>query len=113
MLHIGENVVFQFILHNKAYLIRDPTESQNAMIVVWQLPAMHNYFPETYQVRYEAENGGRISMVTSGRFFFMSANQMDSYYHLELLMSLVWETKPYASHSRVHCAQGWESLRVC
>lgn len=46
-------------------------------------------------------------------FFFMSANQMDSYYHLELLMSLVWETKPYASHSRVHCAQGWESLRVC
>lgn len=98
MRHIGENHVFQFILHNKAYLIRDSRESQDTLIAVWQLPAMHNYFPEMHQVRYEAENGGRISMVTSGRFFFsMSANQLDSYYHLELLMSLVRETKPLST----------------
>lgn len=71
MHHIGENHVFQFILHNKAYLIRDSRESQDTLTVVWQLPAMHNYFPETHQVRYEAEDGGRISMVTSGRFFFL------------------------------------------
>lgn len=50
-------------------------------------------------------------MVTSGRFCFMSENQLDSYYHLELLMSLVGETKPLTKHPKADCtaAQGWGS----
>lgn len=42
----------------------------------------------------------------------MSANQLDSYYHLELLMSLVRETKP-PKHPTADCiaAQGWGVFR--
>lgn len=55
---------------------------------------MHNYFPKVHQVRNEAENGGKKeSMVILGRFFCTSRNQLDSYYHLALLMSLVGKTK--------------------
>lgn len=84
------------------------------MIGVWQLSAMNNYFPEAYRVRYEVENGemnlrGDLRQISLS-FFFTRANQLDSYYHLVLLMSLVRETKPPITPQQTTAAQGWGGL---
>lgn len=83
--------------HNKNDLIWDPLESQDTRrLLCCMATSRHAWlFSKSVSGRRWSREWGKESMVILGRiFFFLTCrHQLDSYYHLALLMSLVGKTK--------------------